>query len=95
MKINDLNSAALNGLSTGSIGSTAGAGAYSRAGRSAYGASTDQVQLSGASRLASSAMTAHAARIVQLKSLVASGDYNPSSDEISRSMIGEALSRRN
>lgn len=93
MKINDLNSAALNGLTTGSIASSPGVGAYARGGRGAYGSVPDQVQLSGASRLASSALTAHAERLAQLKSLVASGEYNPPAEAISQSMVSEALSR--
>jgi hypothetical protein len=93
MKINDLNSAALNSISTGSISSTSGIGAYGRSGRSAYGSVPDRVQLSGASRLASSAFSAHSARLAELKSLVASGEYNPSGETVSRSMVSEALSR--
>ena len=93
MKINDLNPAALNGLSTGSIASSPGVGAYGRVGRGAYGPAPDQVQLSGASRLASSALAAHSARLTELKSLVASGDYNPSAEAVGKSMVGEALSR--
>jgi len=93
MKISDLNPAALNGLSTGSISSSPGIGAYGRTGRGAYGSTSDQVQLSGASRLASSALTAHSARLNQLKSLVASGNYNPSTDEIAKSIVHEALSQ--
>jgi hypothetical protein len=93
MKISDLNSAGLNGLSTGSVSSTQGVGAYGRGGRGAYGPATDQVQLSGASRLASSALTAHSARLTQLKSLVASEDYNPSAEAVGQSMVSEALSR--
>ena len=93
MKISDLNSAGLSGLSTGSIGSSQGVGAYGRVGRGGYGSAPDQVQLSGASRLASSAMAAHSARLSELKSLVASGEYNPSADEIGKAMVGEALSR--
>jgi hypothetical protein len=93
MKISDLNPALLNGLATGSIASSSGIGAYGRAGRGAYGPAPDQVQLSGASRLASSALAAHSARLAQLKSLVVSGDYNPSAEAISKSMVGEALSR--
>jgi hypothetical protein len=94
MKISDLNSAALNGLSTGSVGSSPGIGAYGRTGHGAYGSASDQVQLSGASRLASSALIAHAARLNELKSLVASGNYNPSTDEIAKSIVHEALSQR-
>jgi hypothetical protein len=93
MKINDLNSAALSGLSTGSISPSTGIGAYGRSGRGAYGPAPDQVQLSGASRLASSALAAHSARLTQLKSLVASGEYNPSAEAVGRSMVSEALSR--
>ena len=93
MKISDLNPAALGHLSSGSISSAAGIGAYGRSGRAGYGPAPDQVHLSGASRLASSALASHSARLQQLKSLLASGDYNPSSDAISRSIVGEALSR--
>jgi hypothetical protein len=93
MKISDLNSAGLNGLTTGSVNSSQGIGAYGRAGRGAYGPAPDQVHLSGASRLASSALVAHASRLSELKSLVAAGEYNPSADEIGKSMLGEALSR--
>jgi hypothetical protein len=93
MKITDLGSAALQGLSTGSISSTPAIGAYGRGGRGGYGTSSDQVQLSGASRLASSALAAHNARLTQLKKLVASGEYNPSAEAISKSMVSEALSR--
>jgi hypothetical protein len=90
MKI-DLNPSALSGLSTGSIASTQGIGAYGRSGRGGYGPSSDQVQLSGASRVASSALAAHSARLAQLKSLVASGDYNPSPEAVAKSMVSEAL----
>lgn len=93
MKISDLNPAALNGLTTGSISTSSGIGAYGRSGRGGYGAAPDQVQLSGASRLASSALAAHSARLAQLKSLVATGDYNPSPDAVGKAMLGEALSR--
>jgi hypothetical protein len=92
MKI-DLNPAALNGLTTGSISSSPGIGAYGRTGRGAYGSGTDQVQLSGASRLASSALADHSARLSQLRSLVASGDYNPSPEATAASMVSEALAR--
>ena len=92
MKI-DLNPSALNGLSTGSIASTQGIGAYGRSGRGGYGPSSDQVQLSGASRLASSALSAHSARLAQLKSLVASGDYNPSAEAIAKSIVTEAMAQ--
>jgi hypothetical protein len=93
MKINDLNPAALTGLTTGSLSSLQGVGAYGRAGRGGYGPAPDQVQLSSASRLASSALAAHSARLSQLKSLVASGDYNPPPEAIGQSMVSEALSR--
>ena len=93
MKINDLNPGSLNGLTTGSISSSPGVGAYAKGGKGGYGSSGDQVQLSGASRVASSALSAHAARLAHLKSLVASGDYNPSSEAVSMSMVNEALSR--
>jgi hypothetical protein len=93
MKVSDLNPALLNGLSTGSVASSPAIGAYGRAGRGAYGPAPDQVQLSGASRLASSALAAHSARLTQLKSLVASGNYSPSSEAIGKSMLHEALSR--
>jgi hypothetical protein len=93
MKISDLNPAALNGLSTGSIAPSTGLGAYGRSGRNAYGLAPDQVQLSGASRLASSALASHSARLAQLKSMVMSGAYNPSAEEVSKSMVSEALSR--
>jgi anti-sigma28 factor (negative regulator of flagellin synthesis) len=92
MKISDLNPAALNGLSTGSI-SSSGIGAYGRTGRGAYGSSADQVQLSGASRIASSAMAAHAARLTQLKSQIMSGSYNPAGGAIAESILTEALAR--
>jgi hypothetical protein len=93
MKINDLNPSALNSLTTGSISSSSGIGAYGRGARGGYGPGTDQVQLSGASRTASSAMAAHAARLADLKSQVTSGSYNPAPDTISKSMVGEALAR--
>ena len=93
MKINDLNPAALSALTTGSIASSSGVDAYGRAGRSAYGSTPDQVQLSGASRLASAALAGHSARLAQLKSLIAAGDYNPSAEAIGKAMIGEALTR--
>jgi len=91
MKINELNSSALNGLSTGNIGSTTGVGAYGRGARGGYGPAPDQVQLSGGSRIASAALAAHAGRIAQLKSLVASGDYSPSAEQIGKSIVAEAL----
>jgi len=93
MKISDLNPAAISGLSTGSISSSPGVGAYGRTGRWGYGSTADQVQRSGASRLASSALTAHSSRLNQLKGLVASGNYNPSTDEIAKSIVHEALSQ--
>ena len=93
MKISDLNPAALNGLSTGSISSSQGIGAYGRAGRGGYGSTPDQVQLSGASRIASSALAAHSSRIAQLKNLVLSGEYNPAPDAIAKSLLAETLSR--
>ena len=93
MKISDLNPAAVNGFSTGSIASSSGLGAYGRSGRGAYGSPPDQVQLSGASRLASSALSSHSARLAQLKSLVAAGDYNPSAEAIGQAIVGEALAR--
>ena len=93
MKVSDLNPALLNGLSTGSIASSQGIGAYGRSGRGAYGSASDQVQLSGASRVASGALAAHSARLSQLKQLVASGNYNPSPDSISQSMLNEIMTR--
>ena len=90
MKISDLNPAGVNGLSTGSI-SSSGLSAYARSGRGAYGPAPDQVQLSSASRLASSALADHSARLSQLKSLVASGEYNPSNEAIGQAMIGQAM----
>jgi hypothetical protein len=93
MKISDLNLAGLNNLSTGSVSSSPGIGEYGRTSRGAYGSAPDQVQLSGASRLASSSLAAHAARLAQLKGMVASGDYNPSPESIGQSIVSEALSR--
>jgi len=93
MKISDLNPASLGSLSTGSIASSPAIGAYGRSGRGGYGTATDQVQLSGASRLASSALAEHSARLAQLKSLVASGDYNPSAEAVGKAMVSEALSQ--
>jgi hypothetical protein len=93
MKIPDLNPTALNNLATGSIHSSSSIGAYGRGGRSSYGPAPDQVQLSGASRIASSAMAAHAARLNQLKNLVAAGSYNPPADIVAKSMLSEELSR--
>ena len=92
MKI-DLNPSVLNVLSTGSIASTQGVGAYGRSGRGGYGPSSDQVQLSGASRLAASDLAAHSARLAQLKSLVASDGYNPSPEAIAKSIVSEALAQ--
>jgi hypothetical protein len=93
MKINDLNSTTLNGLAAGSINPSSAIGAYGRGGRGGFGPAPDQVQLSGASRIASSALAAHAGRLNQLKALVASGDYIPSSEAIAQSMLSEAISR--
>jgi hypothetical protein len=93
MKISDLNAPNLNGLSTGSIASSPGIAAYGRAGRASYGAATDQVQISGASRIASSALVQHAARLDQLKAQIASGEYNPSPDAIGRAMVSEMLAK--
>lgn len=93
MKISDLNSVALTGLSTGSISSSPGIGAYSRTGRGAYGSSADQVQLSGASRIASSALAAHSARLSQLKNQVMNGEYNPSGADVAQSILSETLAR--
>ena len=93
MRISDLDPSGINGLSTGAAAPASGIGAYSQAGRGAYGQTADQVQLSGASRLAASALAGHATRLSQLRSLVASGQYDPAADEVGRSLINEALSR--
>ena len=93
MKINDLNATTLNGVAAGSITPSSSVGAYGQGGRSAYGPALDQVHLSGASRIASSALAAHAERLSQLKALVALGDYNPSADAIGQSMLSAAISR--
>ncbi len=93
MKINDLSSAHLNGLSTGSVASSAGVAAYGRSGRGGYGTASDQVQLSGASRIASSAMAQHVARLGQLKAQIASGEYNPSGEAVGKAMLADVLSR--
>jgi hypothetical protein len=92
MKITDLNSAGVGSVSSGAI-TTSGIGAYGPSGRGSYGPGSDRVQLSGASRLASSALAAHASRLSQLKSLVASGNYNPSGETVGKAIISEALSR--
>ena len=93
MRISDLTPSGINGLSPGAASSTSGVGAYSQSGRGAYGQTADQVQLSGASRLAASALQDHSVRLSQLKSLVASGLYDPPADAVAKSMITEALSR--
>jgi len=92
MKINDLNTSALNGLSTGSI-SSGGIAGYGRNGRAAYGSSPDQIQLSSASRVAYSAIAAHAGRLQELKRLIAAGKYDPPGEVIGKSLVKEALLR--
>jgi anti-sigma28 factor (negative regulator of flagellin synthesis) len=92
MKISDLTSSGINGLAPGAASPASGAGAYGQAARGAYGQTADQVQLSGASRLATSAMADHSARLSQLKSLVASGQYDPPADAIGKALLNEALS---
>jgi hypothetical protein len=93
MKINDLSSSGLNGLAPGSASPASGIGAYGQAGRGIYGQSGDQVQLSGASRLAASALAAHSARLSQLKAMVGSGRYDPSAEAICKSLLDEAVAR--
>jgi hypothetical protein len=93
MRISDLTPSGINGLSPSSASPASGIGAYGQGGRGAYGQTTDQVQLSGASRLAASALADHSARLAQLKSLVASGQYDPAPDAVGKSLLSEALSR--
>lgn len=93
MRISDLNTAGVGNASPSGASPTSGLGAYGQVGRGAYGQTSDQVQLSGASRLATSALQNHSTRLSELKSLVASGDYNPSADGISKSLVSEALAR--
>ena len=87
MKISDLTPAGVNGLAPGSASPASGVGAYGQAGRGIYGQTTDQVQLSGASRLAASALADHAVRLSQLKSLVASGQYDPPAESVGKSLL--------
>lgn len=93
MKISDLTPSGINGLAPGSASPASGIGAYGQAGRGIYGQTADQVQLSGASRLAASALAAHSARLSQLKTMVESGQYNPPAEAIGKSLLNEALSR--
>jgi len=93
MRISDLDPSAINGPAPSAASPASGIGAYGQAGRGGYGQSTDQVQLSSGSRLAASALSDHSARLSQLKSLVASGQYDPPAGAVGKSMLGEALSR--
>ena len=93
MRINDLDPSGINGLSPSGASQVSGAAAYGRGGRANYGQLTDQVQLSGASRMAASALADHSARLAQLKSLVSAGQYDPPADAIGASLVSEALSR--
>jgi hypothetical protein len=93
MRISDLNASGIHGPAPTSTSPASAIGAYGQAGRGAYGPSADQVQLSGASRLAASALADHAARLSQLKSLVASGQYDPPAEAVGKSLLNEALSR--
>lgn len=93
MRISDVTPSGINGLSPGSASPASGIGAYGQSGRGAWGQAADQVQLSGASRLAASALADHSARLSQLKSLVASGQYDPPANDIGKSVVSEALSR--
>jgi hypothetical protein len=93
MRISDLNPSGSTGVSPSSASPASGIGAYGQAGRGAWGQTADQVQLSGASRLAASALRDHSARLSELKSLVAAGQYDPPSDAVGKALLGEALSR--
>lgn len=93
MRISDLDLSGINGLSPSAATPASGIGAYGQAGRGGYGQTSDQVQLSGASRLAASSLASHSARLAQLKSLVASGQYDPPAEAVGRSLLHEALSR--
>lgn len=93
MRINDLNSSGIGSLSPAGASAATGIGAYGQSGRAGYGQSADQVQLSGASRLAAGSLAEHSARIAQLKGLVATGQYDPSAEAVSRSLLEEAVSR--
>lgn len=89
MRINDLSPSGLNGLSPGGVSPASDAGSYGRGG--GYGQSSDQVQLSGGSRLAATALADHSARLALLRNLVAGGNYAPSVEEVGRSIVKEAL----
>lgn len=93
MRINDLNSSGVSSLPLAGASGATGIGAYGQSGRAGYGQSADQVQLSGASRLAAGSLAEHSARIAQLKSLVATGRYDPPPEAVSRSLVEEAVSR--
>jgi anti-sigma28 factor (negative regulator of flagellin synthesis) len=93
MRINDLDPSSINGLSPSGASQVSGLGAYDRGGRAGYGQTTDQVQLSGASRMAASALADHSARLAQLKSLVSAGQYDPAAEAIGKSLVDEVLSR--
>jgi hypothetical protein len=93
MRISDLDPSGINGLSPSAASPASGVGACGQPGRGAYGQTADQVQLSGASRLAASALASHSARLSELKSLVASGQYDPPAEAVGKSLLDEALSR--
>lgn len=91
MRINDLTSGGLNGSAPDRVSSSQGLGAYGPTGRGGYGAGSDQVQLSGASRVASSALMAHSARLDQLRNLVTTGQYQPSSEAVSKAILDDVI----
>lgn len=93
MRVGDLNPANLNGLSSERTSSSQGLGAYGQNGRGAYLGGNDQVQLSGASRVAASALAEHSSRVAHLKALVSAGQYTPSNEAVSKSLVADVLAR--
>jgi len=93
MRISDLNPSGINGLSPGSASPASGISAYGQGGRGTYGQTGDHVQLSSASRLAASVLASHSARLTELRSLVASGQYDPPAAAVAKSLVSEALFR--
>ena len=93
MRINDLTTSGANGLAPNAASGASGINAYGQGARGVYGQTGDNVQLSGASRLAASALATHSAQLSQLQSLVASGQYDPSAASVGKSLLNEALSR--
>jgi hypothetical protein len=93
MKISDLNSSGVGETSSQPIAPSSSRSAYGIGARQAYQSGPDQVYLSNASAIASSSLSSHSIQLAHLKSLVASGSYDPPASEISKSLLQESLAR--